>query len=547
MLWCEQKGCELNKVEIKSVDAYKVETPKTTGIASTGGGENETTEREFDRRVYCVGRGEMKTGGEEEDEDDNIAIKKGERVLFVPFACCVGTQGLRVGTGGDSLPPFEQATSSERLAAELLRQRDLKEKSDFYPYINALPKVIDSPTCGTWTTEEIKEMQFADAIGTCAKTLARDSVNVEMHFKKEETTATKSCRNWTKQEWAWAMANARSRAVEIDAEIGDVGNNEGRMPPSGAFVAPFIDMCNHTHVDPAAFWRPAYSEKKKKELEGMEKTKSGQEALSEEEREKNKPDGVELVARRDLEAGDEITVSYALADSDTFLLFGGFVTETRNPRDTVELWRTLPESATWLSEKLVDAGSSEQNAMAIPLEYSKGVAYAIVEQRRQQLLEAMGQNKADVNKFDWDKSGLDESVRAGWNFARDEAHHAMFTFIAQNVMQSDNDNDQLYRQVLIGRITELLHELPTSMEEDVQIMEQCANILDDNNTDNETRLKALRLKTVCRYRGQKKAILHQWLQFLTKDEMPRDLTAIKSSQKAKEETSSAADELAAML
>ena len=547
VLWCEQKGCELNKVEIKSVDAYKVETPKTTGIASTGGGENETTEREFDRRVYCVGRGEMKTGGEEEDEDNNIAIKKGERVLFVPFACCVGTRGLRVGTGGESLPPFEQATSSERLAAELLRQRDLKEKSDFYPYINALPKVIDSPTCGTWTTEEIKEMQFADAIGTCAKTLARDSVNVEMHFKKEETTATKSCRNWTKQEWAWAMANARSRAVEIDAEIGDVGNNEGRMPPSGAFVAPFIDMCNHTHVDPAAFWRPAYSEKKKKEIEGMEKTKSGQEALSEEEREKNKPDGVELVARRDLEAGDEITVSYALADSDTFLLFGGFVTETRNPRDTVELWRTLPESATWLSEKLVDAGSSEQNAMAIPLEYSKGVAYAIVEQRRQQLLEAMGQNKADVNKFDWDKSGLDESVRAGWNFARDEAHHAMFTFIAQNVMQSDNDNDQLYRQVLIGRITELLHELPTSMEEDVQIMEQCANILDDNNTDNETRLKALRLKTVCRYRGQKKAILHQWLQFLTKDEMPRDLTAIKSSQKAKEETSSAADELAAML
>jgi len=546
VLWCEQKGCELNKVEIKSIDAYKVETPKTTGIASTGGGENETTEREFDRRVYCVGRGEMKTG-EKEDEDNNIAIKKGERVLFVPFACCVGTRGLRVGTGGESLPPFEQATSSERLAAELLRQRDLKEKSDFYPYINALPKVIDSPTCGTWTTEEIKEMQFADAIGTCAKTLARDSVNVEMHFKKEETTATKSCRNWTKQEWAWAMANARSRAVEIDAEIGDVGNNEGRMPPSGAFVAPFIDMCNHTHVDPAAFWRPAYSEKKKKESEGMEKTKSGQEALSEEEREKNKPDGVELVARRDLEAGDEITVSYALADSDTFLLFGGFVTETRNPRDTVELWRTLPESATWLSEKLVDAGSSEQNAMAIPLEYSKGVAYAIVEQRRQQLLEAMGQNKADVNKFDWDKSGLDESVRAGWNFARDEAHHAMFTFIAQNVMQPDNDNDQLYRQVLIGRITELLHESPTSMEEDVQIMEQCANILDDNNTDNETRLKALRLKTVCRYRGQKKAILHQWLQFLTKDEMPRDLTAIKSSQKAKEETSSAADELAAML
>jgi hypothetical protein len=302
-------------------------------------------------------------------------------------------------------------------------------------------------------------------------------------------------------------------------------------------------MCNHTHVDPAAFWRPAYSDKKKKEIDEAKKT---EEAVSEEEKEKNKPDGVELVARRDLEPGDEITVSYAIADSDTFLLFGGFVTESRNPRDTVELWRTLPEAATWLSEKLVDAGSSEQNAMAIPLEYSKGVAYAIVEQRRQHILEAMGQNKADVNKFDWDKSGLDESVRAGWNFARDEAHHAMFSFIAQNVMP-DNDNDKLYRQVLIGRITQLLEDLPTSMEEDVKIMENCASLLADTNNDNETRLKALRLKTMCRYRGQKKAILHQWLQFLAKDEMPRDLTAIKNQVKAKEETSNAADELAAML
>jgi len=559
ILWCEQKGCELSKVHIKSIDSYKVETPKGHLALLDDGDDDDDEiggEKEFDRRVYC------RTADDDDDNNNNsntnvdaptktTMIKKGERILFVPFACCVGTQGLRVGTGGDSLPPFEQATSSERLAAELLRQRDLKEKSEFYPYINALPKVIDSPTCGTWTTEEIKEMQFADAIGTCAKTLARDSVNVEMHFKKEGTTATRSCRNWTKKEWAWAMANARSRAVEIDADIGDVGNNEGRMPPSGAFVAPFIDMCNHTHVDPAAFWRPAYSEKKKKEIEGMnlKTTSQHEEAPSEQEQEKNKPDGVELVARRDLEPGDEITVSYAVADSDTFLLFGGFVTESRNPRDTVELWRTLPESATWLSEKLVDAGSSEQNAMAIPLEYSKGVAYAIVEQRRQHILEAMGQNKADVNKFDWDKSGLDESIRAGWNFARDEAHHAMFSFIVQNVMQPDNDNDQLYRQILIGRITELLQSLPTSMEEDVQIMEQCVSILDenDNNNDNETRLKALRLKTVCRYRGQKKAILHQWLNFLAKDEMPRDLTAIKNQVEAKEATSSAADELAAML
>ena len=532
VLWCQQRGCELNKVEIKSVDAYKVKTPKGHSI-------DEDAEKEFDRRVHCGER----TSSSGKEEETTVAIQKGERILFIPFSCCVGTQGLRVGAGGESLPPFEQATSSERLAAELLRQRDLKEKSEFFPYINALPKVIDSPTCGMWTTEEIKEMQFADAIGTCAKTLARDSVNVETYFKKEETTATTSCRNWTKKEWAWAMANARSRAVEIDADIGDVGNNKGRMPPSGAFVAPFIDMCNHTHVDPAAFWRPAYSDKKKKEIDEAKKT---EEAVSEEEKEKNKPDGVELVARRDLEPGDEITVSYAIADSDTFLLFGGFVTESRNPRDTVELWRTLPEAATWLSEKLVDAGSSEQNAMAIPFEYSKGVAYAIVEQRRQHILEAMGQNKADVNKFDWDKSGLDESVRAGWNFARDEAHHAMFSFIAQNVMP-DNDNNKLYRQVLIGRITQLLEDLPTSMEEDVKIMENCASLLADTNNDNETRLKALRLKTMCRYRGQKKAILHQWLQFLTKDEMPRDLTAIKNQVKAKEETSNAADELAAML
>jgi hypothetical protein len=194
--------------------------------------------------------------------------------------------------------------------------------------------------------------------------------------------------------------------------------------------------------------------------------------------------------------------------------------------------------------------------MAIPLEYSKGVAYAIVEQRRQHILEAMGQNKAEVNKFDWASSGLDESVRAGWNFARDEAHHSMFSFIAQNVMQGDNDNDELYRQVLIGRISELLTNLPTSMEDDVAIMEQCSQILENNNNNEAAvdqeeiireKTKALRLKTCCRYRGQKKAILHQWLQFLTKGEMPRDLTSIKNKVKAKAESDSVANELASMM
>ena len=160
LLWCEQKGCELSKVHIKSIDSYKVETPKGHALdydEETGG------EKEFDRRVYC------RTADDDDDNNNNnnnnnnnsnntntnvdaptktTMIKKGEPDFVRPFCVfCVGTQGLRVGTGGDSLPPFEQATSSERLAAELLRQRDLKEKSEFYPYINALPKVIDSPTC----------------------------------------------------------------------------------------------------------------------------------------------------------------------------------------------------------------------------------------------------------------------------------------------------------------------------------------------------------------------------------------------------------------
>ena len=46
VLWCQQRGCELNKVEIKSVDAYKVKTPKGHSI-------DEDAEKEFDRRVHC--------------------------------------------------------------------------------------------------------------------------------------------------------------------------------------------------------------------------------------------------------------------------------------------------------------------------------------------------------------------------------------------------------------------------------------------------------------------------------------------------------------
>jgi len=548
--WLLMNGSELSNVELRT------ETTIDAKVFKNFTGDGMEKKKQFERRVF------VSSPSRNEDGNEKVqAIKKNERIVFVPFSLLIGTEGLRVGTGSDSAAPFPFATTSERLAAEVLRQRDLGNESKFFEYIECLPEYIDTPTAGEWTSNEIKEMQFADAIGVCAKTLARDQGNTQTYFNNkaeqssttiEEGKTSYSHGNWTKKDWQWAMSIARSRAVEIDAEIAYAGENRGKMPPSGAFVAPFIDMCNHTHVDPSAFWKPAYSEKKQKEM-NMNMNSENDDDKSKEE---NKPDGIELVARRDLEHGDEVTVSYAVADSDTFLLFGGFVTETRNPRDTVELWRTLPEAATWLSEKLIDAGSSEQNKMAIPLEYSKGVAYAIVEQRRQHILEAMGQNKAEVNKFDWASSGLDESVRAGWNFARDEAHHSMFSFIAQNVMQGDNDNDELYRQVLIGRISELLTNLPTSMEDDVAIMEQCSQILENNNNNEAAvdqeeiireKTKALRLKTCCRYRGQKKAILHQWLQFLTKGEMPRDLTSIKNKVKAKAESDSVANELASMM
>ena len=42
VLWCQQRGCELNIVDIKSVDAYKVKTPKVHSI-------DEDAEKELDR------------------------------------------------------------------------------------------------------------------------------------------------------------------------------------------------------------------------------------------------------------------------------------------------------------------------------------------------------------------------------------------------------------------------------------------------------------------------------------------------------------------
>ena len=68
ILWCEQKGCELSKVHIKSIDSYKVETPKGhLALLDDGDDDDDETggEKEFDRKVYC------RTADDDDDDNNN--------------------------------------------------------------------------------------------------------------------------------------------------------------------------------------------------------------------------------------------------------------------------------------------------------------------------------------------------------------------------------------------------------------------------------------------------------------------------------------------
>ena len=64
-----------------------------------------------------------RTSSSGKEEETTVAIQKGERILFIPFSCCVGTQGLRVGAGGESLPPLSKQRRQNGVSGRVIETK----------------------------------------------------------------------------------------------------------------------------------------------------------------------------------------------------------------------------------------------------------------------------------------------------------------------------------------------------------------------------------------------------------------------------------------
>ena len=308
--WCESKGADLSAVELRDATdspACRLGVDIIDG-ASLGKVDADTR-----------GRGVFSREGH----------KKGDIVLSIPYSACIGTEGLRCGAGRDVDPPFENANASARLAWTLL---SLRSNPEWAPYLLALPHSLDAPTSGAWSRKEIAELQVADCIATAAMILARDAKAVRKLIARRDGVDEKDAAadERLSADWAWALSCVRSRAIELEYPDGG----------SQSFLVPFVDMLNHSHNEPCVAWTSkkghrrvqqvltkdgATAEELKKEAEAKDEDA----AVAFEDEELNKDAGcVVLVALKDIEPDEEITISYDEgAATDAFLLHMGFVGE----------------------------------------------------------------------------------------------------------------------------------------------------------------------------------------------------------------------------
>ena len=392
-------------------------------------------------------------------------IVPGDVVLAVPFERCVSTPGLKCGVtacpldGDEGVDSSKQYfTPSERLAATLAKLRDDAERGQgegeaYAPYVlgGLRDDIVDGPVF-TWTNQEIAELQFPRAIGNCAKTKVRDG---KVMKKLRETLPSES---WVTK-FPWALANARSRA--IDLERGE------------SFLAPGLDMFNHSHANANVKW---------------ESNAEGDAA------------SVFLKATTRVSAGEELVVTYACEPAESFLLHMGFV-GGMNPFDRVELWGSLAEAADWFAETF----KSESGDVVLDKAAAREAAEELERQQRARERVAMvGLSSAGGATDDVsaelklrEMQNLMFGPSVGWKMDYDEALWMMFRHFTQALMPQEHA-DHIVMHAIKKRCEELLISMPTTIEEDEKIFS-------DENTPK-------RLKLAAEFRMYKKALLIRHLQ-----------------------------------
>ena len=280
-----------------------------------------------------------------------VDIKAGERVLTVPYSACISQAGLGKGASAlaDPEPPFENATPAECVAWHLLVARggDASTNRDAWkPYVDALPAAVDSPTSGLWDRKEVAELQIGEAVFKAALTLGKDAKTARTIAASGALPGGGDARDFAYR-WQWSLSCVRSRAIEL--------SSDGQGGATRAMLVPYVDMLNHKHVDPNVEWTTV--------------AVPDDDASASENKTKLV---VALLAKKDVRAGEELTICYSAETSlDGFCLFMGFL-GGHNPHDSVELFKTTAHAAAWY----VDAFKSESGERVVDPAKAAAVAAA---------------------------------------------------------------------------------------------------------------------------------------------------------------------------
>ena len=258
-------------------------------------------------------------------------IGKNERAMTVPKTCWltpdVGYADAELSRALKSTPDGSSLAPWTVLALTLLKERQRGSASDFAPYVEALPKSLDSPLF--WSAEELSELAGTQLLDNAASydsylRSVYEDLSAGLFQTHPDVFPLDDGAFFDEASFRWAFGILRSRALP---------------PCEGANIAlvPGIDMINHSTLSGAKWSANGGIAGAVAGLFGGGKDGGG---------------SMRVDADRPLKAGEPLLVNYAPDGTDSqFALDFGFV-DALTPSPGYALTLSIPEDDPNLYDKL---------------------------------------------------------------------------------------------------------------------------------------------------------------------------------------------------
>ena len=403
------------------------------------------------------------------------AIGKGEQLVKLPKKLMLSCDSEDVSA------PLREVMSrvpsdlwSSKLGLLLVRERIAAQHSLFAPYITLLPSVHEGNPL-FFQHDAVVDLQYAPLVAQIRKRSkflvqlvgrgatvddGEDFVNAEHPDRRRVVMEVDA------NALGWASACASSRAFKV------------RGPTSTPSMLPVIDVCNHSFTPSAA----------------VRLLESG--------------DGdVELVATRDLDAGEAIELNYGNLSNDDLLLDYGFIIEN-NPYDVVKLrWDLklieLAREIGGLATAPIGAQAAEESLKGTTVNVDDVMQITSWQHAALQRIGLVGD--ASNVELDIHAHGVDKKLLAGlrvlYSKSPTEASRAAdapYGEIGASVVFPDTEIKALRCCMSLAALA--LGNFQTTLEEDKRILEECSSA-------NAQAMKTKQQVLAIRFRVEKKKIL----------------------------------------